>query len=1132
MTASPPTNESIFHAARDIPDDDSRREYLREACGGDPGRIALLEALLAAADTPDSLLDCPGGSESTLDQPVGARPGDVIGRYKLLEEIGEGGFGVVFLAEQSAPVRRKVALKVLKAGMDTRHVVARFEAERQALALMDHPNIAKVFDGGVTPAGRPYFVMELVKGVPITDFCDKNHLSPRQRLELFLSVCQAVQHAHQKGIIHRDLKPSNILVVMHDVTPVVKVIDFGVAKALGQELTEKTLFTGFAQMVGTPLYMSPEQAGQSGLDVDTRSDIYSLGVLLYELLTGTTPFIKERFKQAGYDEIRRIIREEEPPKPSTRLSQSTESLAEVSAQRQTEPAKLSKLVRGELDWIVMKALEKDRNRRYETAAGLAADVRRYLADEPVQACPPSAGYRLRKFVRRNRGPVLAVSLLILALVGGVVGTTWGMVRATDAEAGLAANNVTITAEQKHTKDALGREQRAKDDLIQMLYYQRVGAAAYARDRSRNGLAEELLEQCRELRGWEWHYVKRLPFSPILKLPHDDVVSGVAWSADGRLLASGSLNGSVKVWDARTGDLRFPLPALKWGARHVAFSPDSRLLATGGEDDWVKLWDISRPDRPPDRWLRRFSTGPRGLLALAFSPDGRHLAAADRDRKVRCWDVEGDSEVRLPDDLMVIRGLAFTPNGKQIVTANTDGVVKVWDLAARRTVATVPANPLAVGYRAAFSRDGRLVAIGCEDGNIKIVKTDEPPEAVRTLEAHTNEIADLAFSANGERLASSGNDLIVKVWDVRTGQEVFSLDKIERRVNGLAFSPDGHRLAMGSADGTVRILDGTPLDGPVTAHDAGQALPPLEGHGHVVVGLAYSPDSRWVVSASQDGTAKVWDAHSGREVVTFRGHRLGLTRVAWSHDGRWVASASWDGTVRVWDPATGEEALPPLDAKAGPVYGLAFAPARHGRALATAHHDGTVRVWDAASGRQICIAPAHTVPVLGVTFSPDGKRVLSTGGGDNKVWDWQADPPKLERTLGVAKNIIRNPEFSPDGMRLVAAVNAPPKFWMWDMTPTAPDEGKPVEGKPRDLPNCKSVSQVFFRPGDRLAVVSSDRIQFLESDGSDGPALVGGHAGDIGCAAFSPDGKQMATGAGYKGHGEVRIWDISRWEKTP
>jgi tetratricopeptide (TPR) repeat protein len=370
-------------------------------------------------------------------------PGTVIGPYKLLEQIGEGGFGVVFLAEQQAPVRRKVALKVLKRGMDTRQVVARFEAERQALAIMDHPNIAKVHDGGQTASGRPYFVMELVKGMPITEFCDQAQLMPRQRLELFGSVCQAVQHAHQKGIIHRDLKPSNVLVSRHDTTPIVKVIDFGVAKALGQELTDKTLFTGIAQMIGTPLYMSPEQAGMSDLDIDTRSDIYSLGVLLYELLTGTTPFDQERLRTMGYDEIRRIIREEEPPKPSTRISTLGQAATTVSTQRKSDPKHLSRLFRGELDWIVMKGLEKDRNRRYETANGLAQDIQRYLADEPVQACPPSAVYRFRKFVRRNKVPVLTVAIVLGVLVGGIVGTAWGLVQARrSAAAEKAANELT------------------------------------------------------------------------------------------------------------------------------------------------------------------------------------------------------------------------------------------------------------------------------------------------------------------------------------------------------------------------------------------------------------------------------------------------------------------------------------------------------------------------------------------------------------------------------------------------------------------------------------------------------------------------------------------------------------------
>jgi len=518
MAGPEPKLRDFFSKALQCQTAEEQAAYLEQACPGDAELRARLEELLQAHREAGSFLQEPSPRPvATVAEPIRERPGTVIGPYKLLQQIGEGGMGVVWMAEQTQPVQRKVALKVIKPGMDSRQVIARFEAERQALAMMDHVNIARVFDGGTcgagvppasdsgagvppasdsgagvppasdsdaggtpAPQGRPYFVMELVHGVPITKYCDDNHLTPRERLELFVPVCQAIQHAHQKGIIHRDIKPSNVMVTAIDplssggegrVRGIPKVIDFGVAKATEQKLTERTLFTQYGTMIGTLEYMSPEQAEMSALGVDTRSDIYSLGVLLYELLTGSTPLTHKRLKEAAYAEILRMIKEEEPPKPSTRLSDSGEALASISANRHTEPAKLTKLVRGELDWIVMKTLEKDRNRRYETANGFAADVQRYLNDEPVQACPPTAGYRLRKFARRNKRGLVTASLLGMALllvVATVAGSIGWVLRDRaarqaegDREAGLALQEAAGLQKQQRWPEALAAVKRAE-----------------------------------------------------------------------------------------------------------------------------------------------------------------------------------------------------------------------------------------------------------------------------------------------------------------------------------------------------------------------------------------------------------------------------------------------------------------------------------------------------------------------------------------------------------------------------------------------------------------------------------------------------------------------------------------------
>ncbi|MCP4709656.1 MAG: protein kinase, partial [Planctomycetes bacterium] len=424
MSAEHKDEEAIYYAVVEKPPSE-RSAYLKAACGGDTELLARIEGLLKVRDEAGDFLDAPVmEAHITLDDaPLLESPGTVIGRYKLLEKIGEGGMACVYMAEQKKPIKRKVAFKIIKLGMDTKQVITRFEVERQALALMDHPHIAKVHDAGKTKTGRPYFVMELVKGVPITEYCDKNELDTRQRLDLFISVCQAIQHAHQKGIIHRDIKPSNVLVTLHDGNPVPKVIDFGIAKATNQELTQKTLFTQFAQMIGTPEYMSPEQAEMSGLDVDTRTDIYSLGVLLHELLIGITPLDGKSLYQAGYNKIQQMIREDEPTKPSTRISTFGEELTIIAKHRKTNPDALRKQIAGDLDWVVMKSLEKDRTRRYASAVEFAADIQRHINDEPVLAAAPSLTYKMDKFVRRNRALVIGVAAVLVILVAGIITST-------------------------------------------------------------------------------------------------------------------------------------------------------------------------------------------------------------------------------------------------------------------------------------------------------------------------------------------------------------------------------------------------------------------------------------------------------------------------------------------------------------------------------------------------------------------------------------------------------------------------------------------------------------------------------------------------------------------------------------
>jgi eukaryotic-like serine/threonine-protein kinase len=1097
------SEEDIFHEALALAPA-ARAAFLDRACPGAPARAAV-EALLRANVGATGFLAGPA-PETTVARPSDADTGESeIGPYKLLEPLGEGGFGVVFLAEQAHPVRRRVALKVLKPGMDTRQVVARFEAERQALALMDHPHIARVFDGGVTPLGRPYFVMELVKGVPITEFCDRNGLALRHRLALFVQTCQAIQHAHQKGVVHRDIKPSNVLVSRHDTTPVVKVIDFGVAKALGQSLTDKTLFTGVAQMIGTPLYMSPEQAGMSDLDVDTRSDVYSLGVLLYELLTGTTPFDKERFRAGGYDEIRRIIREEEPPKPSTRFSTLGPVAETVSTNRATEPRRLSRTLRGELDWVVMKALEKDRARRYETAAAFAADVQRYLNDEPVLACPPSAVYRLRKFARRNRREVLAAGAASVAAVAGVAGlivsrTLIGRAldRANDAQAELA--------------DALARERLEA-------YYQRVTVAHRELLTDNLSAALRVLAQCpADLRGWEWHYLARLCKVDPFAIEDDDGANGVAFSPDGARFATACGTGTIKVRDAHTGRVLQTIRAHADAATAVAFHPHGRHLASTGADRAVRVWNLETGravfEGPCDA-VRRFGAA----YTVAFRPpDGRHLAAGS-NLTVRLWDwAAGRAVHAFPGHENHSIPVAFRADGRRLVTGGAFRLgQQVFDAeAGGPPLRTLPAHGHPVSA-VAFSPDGRRIASASFDKTVKLWDAGTG-ELLHTL-PHTGNVLCAAYGPDGRLVASGGESKTVHVWHAATGREVLGLRGHPDQCGCAAFSPDGHRLLSASTDGTVRVWDATPL----REGEGQNALAVIE-FGEEVRSLAVGPDGR-AVAAAGSARVRVWSADTGRAIAEFDAHTTVVFCLAWSFDGRRIATAGADlplHTVRVWDAATGRRVVA-LDTgpevHTGASQAVTFTP--DGHRLITGRMSGAVQVWDAATGAKLARFGTHAREVRGVAISRDGRHLASASGdGRVKLWDATRLGGETKARLTLPARVpgpSLNVAFAPDGLRL-ATGGEEDTVKIWNVADGA--ELHTLRGHNGD------VYAVAFEPRDGRWVASGGEDSSVRVWDARTGKLVHrfrGHTALVSCLAFSPDGRRLYSGSRDK---TVRVWDLT------
>jgi eukaryotic-like serine/threonine-protein kinase len=1129
--------ETIFAQALELESAAERAAFLDQACGADGALRAEVEALLGADTRAGDLLDLPDRPAATLDQPGRERPGTLIGPYKLLEEIGDGGMGAVWMAEQIRPVRRMVALKIIKPGMDSRQVIARFEAERQALAILDHPNIAKVLDAGTTQNGRPYFVMELVKGVPITRFCDDHNLTPRERLELFLSVCHAVQHAHQKGIIHRDLKPSNVLVALYDDERVPKVIDFGVSKATGQKLTERTMFTQFGQVVGTLEYMSPEQASFNALDIDTRSDIYSLGVLLYELLTGSTPFEKKRLHETAFDEILRIIREEEPPRPSTRLSELSRSgssghasespgtareeeptepalsLALVAAYRKTEPANLGRLIKGDLDWIVMKALEKDRNRRYKTANGLAMDLQRYLTDEPVVACPPSVRYRLRKFVRRNKGPVVAACLVVLTLAGGMIGTTWGMFRATASQAVAVHESI-----QKQA--ALAAAQRSERDATDQLFLALLNQARAGRFSRQMGQRLDSLAavaQAARIRPDERLRDEAIAAMALPDIRHVRVpgrqsfpagTTAVAYDGQVRLYARASAQGVISVRRIHDDQEIQRIACDPSSGKKLGFSPDGRFLLGLGNGYTLGVWRVA------DGQLV-LRDEPRERRAFAFSRDGRRLAVS-QEEWILCFDLETGLEAnrwRLPAPANT---LAFHPdNGNLAVGYFNSRIASVYNAANGTRLTDLPVGAITEQV-VAWHPDGERLAVAGSDPRIQMWNV-AAKRKVATLEGHVQNVTELTFHPEGGLLASHGWDGMLLLWHPSSGRQLMRLTG----VNNPQFSADGRWLGVTWHGESADLLEVTPNREYRTLVSSQRTGGAGYSYGDI------SPDGRILAVGMDEGT-RLWDLESGRELAAlpawttlafFEGGISAEEQSDSRNNPRWrLLTGGSKGLLR-W-PVTSDRPEG-MRLRLGPPQHLsplpraAFTHTPDGGTLAALTElGGANQIVDLETGsvaRDLGSHPYGEVKAL----SPDGRWAASCGWHSDRVRLWNAGTGQMvhEWVLGKRTAVF----FTPDSRTLI--ISREDEFSFWDVLTL-----QPIYRLRRDVRQFPG--SVAFSPDGRLMALEMAPAVIHLKEVATGRivAKLEDPQGDRATSqGFTPDGTKLVVVAGFAS--AIHIWDL-------